>query len=62
MVVAAGNGMTDACTKSPSGAVKAIAVGSTTQEDSRSWFSNFGCCVAIWAPVSKRLYCYSEDV
>ena len=34
--------------------VAVIAVGSTTQEDSRSWFSNFGCCVSIWAPVSKK--------
>ncbi|CAG8594380.1 7364_t:CDS:2 [Paraglomus occultum] len=52
VVVAAGNGITDACQKSPSGAEKAIAAGSTTQEDSRSWFSNFGCCVDIWAPGS----------
>ncbi|CAG8502999.1 5049_t:CDS:2 [Paraglomus occultum] len=52
VVVAAGNEMADACNTSPSRAAKAIAVGATTIEDTRSWFSNFGCCVAIWAPGS----------
>ncbi|HSL84781.1 MAG TPA: S8 family serine peptidase, partial [Thermoanaerobaculia bacterium] len=51
--VAAGNESTDACTRSPAGAADAYTVGSTTQSDSRSSFSNFGTCVDIFAPGSS---------
>lgn len=51
--VAAGNGNTDACTQSPARAGPALTVGSTTNTDARSSFSNFGTCVDIFAPGSS---------
>jgi subtilisin family serine protease len=51
--VAAGNESTDACTRSPAGAVDAFTTGSTTITDGRSSFSNFGTCVDIFAPGSS---------
>jgi subtilisin family serine protease len=48
--VAAGNDSTDACGSSPARAPSAITVGSTTSTDYRSWFSNFGACLDIFAP------------
>lgn len=51
-VVAAGNSNLDACTQSPSSSPHAITVGSTTNSDVRSSFSNFGKCVDIFAPGS----------
>jgi subtilisin family serine protease len=53
VVVAAGNESTDACTKSPASAAAAITVGSTTSTDSKSYFSNTGACVDIFAPGSS---------
>jgi aqualysin 1 len=53
MVVAAGNETTNACTKSPARASKAITVGATDITDFRSWFSNFGSCLDIFAPGSS---------
>jgi len=50
MVVAAGNDNQDACTFSPSSAISAITVGSTTIDDVRSSFSNWGSCVDVYAP------------
>ena len=53
MVVAAGNEYaTNACTKSPARASKAITVGSTDSADFRSDFSNVGSCLDIFAPGS----------
>ena len=52
MIVAAGNGDTNACTRSPASAPSAITVGATTIDDERSSFSNFGSCVDIYAPGS----------
>jgi subtilisin family serine protease len=52
VAVAAGNSNTDACTTSPARAASAITVGSTTSTDARSYFSNFGSCVDIFAPGS----------
>jgi subtilisin family serine protease len=56
-VVAAGNENTDACTRSPASATRAISVAATTiveenlqQVDRRASFSNFGQCVDILAP------------
>ncbi|CAN5779533.1 hypothetical protein BH24ACT8_BH24ACT8_18480 [soil metagenome] len=52
VVVAAGNSDADACNSSPARAASAITVGSTTNSDQRSSFSNFGTCVDIFAPGS----------
>lgn len=57
-VVAAGNENSDACSGSPSSAKDAVTVGATavesgwdgTQSDTRSYFSNYGTCVDIFAP------------
>merc|ERR1719428_2425398 len=51
-VVAAGNSNTDACNFSPASEPSAITVGSTTDDDSRSSFSNYGSCLDIYAPGS----------
>jgi len=57
MVVAAGNSNADACNGSPASATEVISVGSTDVgvgqvKDVRSYFSNFGKCVHIFAPGS----------
>ena len=51
--VAAGNNNADACFKSPARTPSAITVGSTTNTDARSSFSNHGPCVDIFAPGSN---------
>ncbi|MBZ9712479.1 S8 family peptidase [Deinococcus multiflagellatus] len=53
MAVAAGNENQDACNVSPARAAAAITVGSTTNTDARSSFSNYGTCVDIFAPGSN---------
>ena len=53
VVVAAGNESTDACTKSPASAAAAVTVGATTSTDAKSYFSNVGACVDIFAPGSS---------
>jgi subtilisin family serine protease len=60
VVVAAGNEDDDACSGSPSSSKDAITVGATaiesawdgSQSDHRSYFSNYGSCVDIFAPGS----------
>jgi subtilisin family serine protease len=52
-VVAAGNDGRDACYYSPASAASAITVGSTTNTDTLSSFSNIGACVDILAPGSS---------
>lgn len=52
-VVAAGNDNSNACNYSPARASSAITVGSTTSNDSRSSFSNYGNCLDIYAPGSS---------
>jgi len=54
-VVAAGNDNANACNYSPARATSAWTVGSTTNTDARSSFSNFGTCVDIFAPGSSIL-------
>lgn len=54
-VVAAGNESQNACNVSPAREPTAITVGSTTQSDARSSFSNFGTCVDIFGPGSSIL-------
>ncbi|MEX1668598.1 S8 family serine peptidase [Zhongshania guokunii] len=51
-VVAAGNDNTDACSGSPNRVAEAVTVGSTSNNDARSSFSNKGSCVDIFAPGS----------
>ncbi len=51
-VVAAGNYNFNACNYSPSSTPGAITVGSTTSTDARSYFSNWGTCLDIFAPGS----------
>lgn len=53
VVVAAGNESTDACTRSPASAPSVITVGSSTSNDERSYFSNIGACVDVFAPGSS---------
>jgi len=53
VVVAAGNDNADACNYSPARAASAITVGSTTNTDARSSFSNFGTCLDIFGPGSN---------
>jgi subtilisin family serine protease len=53
VVVAAGNDSDDACDKSPARAANAITVGSSTNEDKDSSFSNIGPCVDVFAPGSS---------
>lgn len=52
VVVAAGNINIDACRTSPGRAPNAITVGSVTDADQRSFFSNYGVCIDIFAPGS----------
>jgi subtilisin family serine protease len=52
-VVSAGNSNNNACNYSPARVDKAITVGSTTSDDARSSFSNYGSCVDIFAPGSS---------
>ncbi len=55
VVAAAGNASRDACLESPGGAASALTVGSSTIEDARSPFSNFGACLDIFAPGTQIL-------
>lgn len=52
VVVAAGNSSADACNYSPARVPSAITVGSVDNTDSRSWFSNYGTCLDMFAPGS----------
>lgn len=60
-VVAAGNDNTDACSQSPARLPAAITVGSTTDTDARSSFSNFGTCVDLFAPGSNIVSASSSN-
>jgi serine protease len=51
--IAAGNSNANACNSSPSRVTQALTVGSSTNTDARSSFSNFGTCVDLFAPGSN---------
>jgi len=55
VVVAGGNSNGDSCRFSPAFVPNAITVGSSTSNDARSSFSNYGSCTNIWAPGSNVL-------
>ena len=55
VVVAAGNDSTNACNFSPSRVASAITVGSIRTNDGRSYFSNYGSCLDLFAPGSSIL-------
>ena len=50
--IAAGNSNANACNSSPARVSQALTVGSSTNADARSSFSNFGTCVDLFAPGS----------
>jgi len=54
-IASAGNDNIDACGLSPAREPAVITVGSTTNIDARSSFSNFGSCLDIFAPGSNIL-------
>lgn len=51
--IAAGNDNRNACNQSPARVAEAITVGATTKTDARSYFSNKGTCLDIFAPGSS---------
>ena len=53
LAVAAGNDNSNACNESPARAPSAITVASSTNNDARSSFSNYGSCVDLFAPGSN---------
>lgn len=55
LVVAAGNANGNACNASPARVPSAITVGSTRNDDGRSYFSNYGTCLDLFAPGSSVL-------
>jgi aqualysin 1 len=59
--IAAGNANTDASSSSPARVAEAITVGSSTQTDARSSFSNFGAGVDIFAPGSAITSAWSTS-
>lgn len=61
IAVAAGNSNVNACNSSPARAANAITVGSTTQTDARSSFSNFGSCLDLFAPGSGILSAWATS-
>jgi subtilisin family serine protease len=50
VVAAAGNEDANACGSSPARAATALTVGAINSADRRSWFSNYGSCLDLFAP------------
>ena len=59
--IAAGNSSANAANYSPSRVGEAITVGSSTRTDARSWFSNYGSVVDIFAPGSSITSAWSTS-
>jgi len=59
--IAAGNSNANACNYSPARVSQALTVGSSTNTDVRSSFSNFGTCVDIFAPGSSITSAWSTS-
>jgi subtilisin family serine protease len=60
--VAAGNNSANACDYFPARIAEVLTIGSTTSEDKRSSFSNYGTCVDLFAPGSSILSAgYTSD-
>jgi len=59
--VAAGNENQNACNVSPARTPNAITVGSTTNTDARSSFSNWGTCLDVFAPGSNITSAWSTS-
>ncbi|KAH9551794.1 hypothetical protein CY35_09G031300 [Sphagnum magellanicum] len=53
-VVAAGNFLASACNYSPARSPSVITVGSCNSLNTMSWFSNFGSCTNIFAPLRSE--------
>jgi subtilisin family serine protease len=49
-VLSAGNEGIDACAKSPARVPGALTVGATDESDTRTYYSNYGTCVDLFAP------------
>ncbi len=50
VVAAAGNSNVDACSQSPGRAAGLVTVAASDTADAKASFSNWGSCVALWAP------------
>jgi serine protease len=59
--VAAGNSNVSACNSSPARVPEALTVGSSTNGDVRSSFSNYGTCVDLFAPGSSITSAWSTS-
>jgi serine protease len=59
--IAAGNSNANACNSSPARVSQALTVGSSTNADARSSFSNFGTCVDLFAPGSSITSAWSTS-
>jgi serine protease len=59
--IAAGNSNANACNGSPARVSQALTVGSSTNTDARSSFSNFGTCVDLFAPGSSITSAWSTS-
>ena len=57
--VSAGNNDANACDASPARVPDAITVGATNRDDWRSWFSNYGGCLDLFAPGESITSAYS---
>lgn len=55
VVVAAGNGFTDACTRTPASSSYVITVGGSANGDGIYFSTNYGSCIDIFAPGARVL-------
>lgn len=60
-IVAAGNDKSNACNFSPASAPSAITVGATDRTDTRATWSNYGSCLALFAPGTTITSAWNTD-